>query len=49
MIERQTHYDWAFGWRWLVVCANGMAIIGMGAFTAIWTVGEVFKNIEMGQ
>jgi hypothetical protein len=40
MYEKQSQFDWTFGFWWFVTCAIGTAIGGMAAFATMWTVGD---------
>jgi hypothetical protein len=40
MNEKQMHLDWGLGWQWLLSCALGTAIFGMGAYASMWSLGE---------
>jgi hypothetical protein len=41
----ETHFDWAFGLKWMIVCTLGVAITGLSAFISIWTVGEAVEKV----
>jgi hypothetical protein len=44
MDEKQAQFDWGFGLLWVVLCAIGVAIGGMLAFTSMWSVGEAVSD-----
>lgn len=40
MNAQQTHFDWGFGLKWLVLCAIGTTIFGMVAFVSMWSISD---------
>jgi hypothetical protein len=42
MNEKQ--YDWSFGFQYLIACAVGVALLGMVAFFAMWSIGEAVEG-----
>jgi hypothetical protein len=45
MNGKQTQFDWAFGWQWLVLCALGTACGALAAYVIMWTVGEAVGEV----
>ena len=37
-------YDWSFGFQYFIACAVGVALLGMAAFFAMWSIGEAVEG-----